>query len=107
MRLEHPVKQNTAHQDDRSVRATGPTTSARGGFGDLPSSDLFFEVVDDAVARWDDYEKKLGGAEKAAGSRYSAVMTIPATRPLGPAVAGWSDFWQVMAISSAARWKAV
>jgi hypothetical protein len=34
-------------------------------------------------------------------------MTIPATRPLGPAVAGWSDFWQVMAISSAARWRAV
>ncbi len=41
------------------------------------------------------------------GHRYSAVMAIPTTRPLGPAVAGWSDFRQVMAISWAARWRAV
>ncbi|WP_080597693.1 hypothetical protein [Rhodococcus rhodochrous] len=34
-------------------------------------------------------------------------MAIPTTRPLGPAVAGWSDFRQVMAISWAARWRAV
>ncbi len=44
---------------------------------------------------------------KRLSARYSAVMTIPETRPLGPTVADWSDFRQVMAISWAARWRAV